>query len=787
MRFFIQDARYALRRIGRSRAHSVVVVLTLALGIGLNAGIFSVLHGMLFRSRVTKDPATFVHLAADVLDRDGARESNWPFSVADYHAYRASARSVSNLAAWAPAHATIDNGSDSALLMLVSCNFFSVYGLEHATVGRLFRDDECSAPGAAPVVVVSEEIWRSRFGGDPNILGTTIKLRRQPFTVVGIVPERFAGRLRGRGIWIPYTMQAAVFSGQDWFGNSAALWLTIEGRLQPGQTRESARAELSVIASRLDRQHPGRKTTLLVTNGSMIDEPYLRGQLLWLGPLIMGSLTLVLLLACTNVTMLSLSKASARRQEIAVRLSLGAGRGRLMRMLLTESLILAVVAGAISIWLTYQVPRFIESQAEPVWNLAPDWTVFAYLAGVTMLAACIAGLAPAAESLRVDLASSVKNERGRNILVGAQVAMSLVLLSGAGLFLHAQVTIFTDDPGFETRQVMIVTIDAAKPAAFHQQLMQRIRSLPGVEAVSNGEPPAMFTNEGRLATEEMRSPGTPPGSGVRAATAIAGATYFDTLRIGMVRGRAFREAEPSAVVVSAALARALWPDQDPLGRTLQSSKGELLDVVGVARDTKSARFGEVDGPRVYRPAAAGSTPNALMIRFAGGAGPIAEEVRTLVHSLDRELMPRPRTLESMRQEMALAFWRLARLVLVLGAVALSLAVIGIYGVVSFAVSRRTREIGIRVALGATPAVVVRTILEPGMRPVLAGLALGYVLTAAGAYGLAQALRATPLAMSTLDPLVYFGVTVILVGAAASAMLGPAWRATRGDPVAALRN
>jgi predicted permease len=797
MDLFIRDLRYGLRQIGRNRLHAAVVVLTLALGIGLNTGIFSVLHGMLWRPRVTQDPATFVRLAAEVFEKDQPRESNWPFSAADYQAYRSTARSVSHLAAWAPAHATIDNGSESSLVMLVSCNFFSLYGLEQATVGRLFRDDECSVPGSAPVAVLSEEIWRGRFAADPNILGATITLRRQPFTVVGIVPERFAGRLRGRGIWIPYTMQPAVFNGQDLFADNAALWLTIEGRLQPGQTRESARAELSVIAGRLDRQHPGRRTALVVTNGSMIEEPFLRGQLLWLGPLIMGSLTLVLLLACTNVTMLSLSKASARRQEIAVRLSLGAGRGRLMRMLLTESLILAAVAGAISVWLAYRVPRFFEDQAEPVWNLAPDWTVFAYLAGVTILAACIAGLAPAAESLRVDLAASVKSDDGlpgggavrggvRRVLVAAQVAMSLVLLTGAGLFLHAQFTIFSDDPGFETRQVLIVTIDAARPAAFHQQVLQGIRSLPGVEAVSTGDPPSMFGNEGRVATDEVRAPGTVQGAGVRAATTIAGNSYFDTLRIGMVRGRALREGEHSAVVVSAALAHALWPDQDPLGRTLQDAKGQPLEVVGVARNTKSERFGESDGPRLYRLAPAGATSEVVMIRFAGDAGAIAERVRTLMHGLDRELMPRPRTLESMRREMALTFWRLARLVLFLGVVALLLAVIGIYGVVAFAVSRRTREIGIRIALGATPGVVVRTIVTPGMRPVLAGLAIGYVLTIAAAYGLSQALRATPLAMSTLDPLVYLGVSVILVGSAAAAMLGPAWRATTTDPVAALR-
>jgi predicted permease len=448
--------------------------------------------------------------------------------------------------------------------------------------------------------------------------------------------------------------------------------------------------------------------------------------------------------------------------------------------------------------LAYQVPQFFENQAEPVWNLTPDWTVFAYLAGITILAACLAGLTPAAESLRVDLAASVKDEEGlgfgrsvrgglRIVLVGAQVAMSLALLTGAGLFLNAQFTIFSDDPGFETRQVLVVGLDGAKPAAFYQQVMQGIRGLPGVEALSLGEPPPMFGNEGRVAAEEMRSPGSAKGSGVRTSTLIVGAAYFDTLRIALVRGRSFREGEHSAVVVSDALVRALWPDRDPLGHALESSTGELLEVVGVARNTKSERFGEWDGPRLYRLPTAGRTPDVLMIRFAGDAASIDDAVRKVIHSLDRELMPRPRRLEAMRQEMALTFWRLARLVLFLGAVALLLAVIGIYGVVAFAVSRRKREIGIRIALGATRGVVVRTILRPGMRPVLAGLAIGSVLTIVGVYGLAQVLRETPLAISTLDPLVYLAVSVILLGSAATAMLGPAWYATRADPVEALRH
>ncbi len=279
-------------------------------------------------------------------------------------------------------------------------------------MGRVFAPNECSTPGSAPVAVLSEEIWRDRFGSDPQIIGKIVRFNRVPFTVTGIAPAGFSGRLKGPGIWIPYTMEPMFFQGRDLFRDTGG-WLTVDGRLKPGYSKSDAQAELAVIAAQQDRLQPGRQTTMQLTNGSLAEEPSLRGELYWIGPLIMGTMTLVLLIACTNVTVLHLSRAVTRQREMGIRLSMGAGRGRLMQMLLTESLLLAALAGGISALLAYQAPavfsRTLASASTPVYQLSPDFSTLAYLGAIVLAAACIAGLTPAAESLRIDLATSMKS------------------------------------------------------------------------------------------------------------------------------------------------------------------------------------------------------------------------------------------------------------------------------------------------------------------------------------------------------------------------------------------
>jgi predicted permease len=807
----LQDVRYGLRLLKQSPLLSGAIVLTLTLGIGINTGVFTVLNGMLLRARVDKDPDSFAHVSAQYSGDAGAAVLDWGISVADFRAYQTSVRSMEKLAAWGIGRSTVGQDDPTQwLIMPVTCNFFSLYGLEQAKLGRLFRDEECAKRGVEPVVVISEELWRSHFAADPRILGTVIRLNQQPFTVIGVTPARFSGQLRGPGIWTPYTMQASFFGGRDFFRDSSLPWLTLEGRLKPDQTRAAAQAELTVIAHNQDRLQPGRKTTIFVTNGSFVEEPSQRAQMLWIAPLIMGALTLILLLACANVTMLLLSRAATRQREIAIRLSLGAGRKRLLRMLLTESLILAGGAGAISAWIAAEVPAAMGKliPGMPHYPLQPDMLVFAYLAGITLLAGAIAGMAPAAESLKVDLTASLKGQEGLfgsgrtrtgGLLVGAQVAMSLVLLVGAGLFVRGESTVFRENPGFETRQVLLFSLRPPMPpytpasaAAFHRTLEQRLHALPGIQSVCFASSPPFSSDEGRGPAEEVRVPGQAKGTGLKASVNIVSAEFFDTLGIPIVRGRAFREGErpfkgaAQPMVVSEAFARALWPTQDPLGEAIQDADGGLLQVVGVARDVKSQRFGALDGPSFYRLRDPRTYGDAIMARFQGDAIPAQLAVRNLIRETGRGMLPRVATLQSVMDQFAEGFWKMAEIVLFLGAVAIVLAVVGIYGVIAFAVSRRTREMGIRMALGASRTDVVLSVMASGVKPIVIGLSAGLLLAMAGAAALAQALRATPIGLNVRDPVAYVAVSLLLVSTALAAMFVPALRAARSDPSRALR-
>jgi predicted permease len=805
----LQDIRYGLRLVKRSPLLAFATVLTLTLGIGMNTGVFTVLNGFIMRARVDKDPDSFAHIFARYSGDVGRIAFDSGVSTADFRAYQRDIRSMENIAAWGVGRSTLGRDDPAQLLILpVTCNFFTLYGLDQPKMGRLFRAEECATPGGDAVVVIGEELWRSQFAADPQILGTTIRLNQQPFTIIGVTPARFAGQLRGPGIWVPYTMQAAFFGGNDFLRNSSVPWLVLEGRLKSGESRATAQAELTVIARQQDRLQPGRKTTIFVTNGSFIQEP--GSPMRWMGPLIMGALTLILLLACTNVTMLLLSRAAARQREIAIRLSLGAGRKRLLRMLLTESLILAIAAGAISAWIAYQVPGLMEKfiSGMPHYPLQPDMLVFTYLAGITLLAGTIAGMAPATESLRVDLTASLKGQeslfgagrsRSRGFLIGAQVAMSLILLVGAALVVRAEFTTFSGNPGFETRQVLLFSVHTPLPrytpassAAFYCTMEQRLRVLPGIQSVCLASSPPYSNDEGNGPTEELRLPGQVKATGLKAAVNIISPEYFETLGIPIVRGRAFRAGEVSGkgaispIVVSEAFARTLWPGKDPLGAVIQDADGGLAQVVGIARDVKSERIGVLDGPSFYRLRDPRAYGDSIMARFQGDAATAQLAVRNVIREMDREMLPRLGTLQSVLDNFAASFWKLAEMVLFLGAVAMVLAVTGIYGVVAFSVSRRTREMGIRMALGATRANIVFSVIASGVRPILFGLLAGLLLAMAGAGVLAQVLRVTPIGLDVRDPVAYVAVSLLLALTALAAMFGPALRASRSDPSNALR-
>ena len=789
-----QDLRYALRSIARQPGLAIATVLTLALGLGLNIGVFTVIDGVMFRARVEQNPGSFIHLSPEYRYDHPTREIPWAVSVRDYQAFAARTRTLSDLAAWNAMRVTVGHEDSSILGMLVTCNFFGVYGQVRPLQGRLFNGDECSPGGVSRVAIVSEEFVRSRFGGDANMAGRTIIFNRVPFTIIAVLPAGYAGRLRGPGIWIPWSAQPLFYDGRDFLHADAARWLTVEGRLRPGHSRSEAASELSVIAARQDKLEPGRKTTLIVTNGSLGEEPSMRGLVFWMASLVMGALLLILLIACTNVTVLQLSRAVERRREMGIRLALGAARGRLTRMLLTEILVLSAVATTLSLYVAYLSPGLFKKMLAatpdtPVFQMQPDLRVFGYLCLAALASAAVAGLSPAGEALRVDLLGSMKageaaagvgRNRKHGFLISAQVAMSMTLLVGAVLFVRAQQRMFSADPGFEVRQVLSVSLRKGVDAT---AVSDMIATIPRVKSVAMGSPLGQGEFGGDL--EEVRTNGQRLGTGKQSRVNTVSGNYFETLRIGFLRGHTLRNA--SEAVVSQAFAQQFWPGKDPLGETATLSGGTALVVAGVTRDLQTEHVGMRDGPILYRWEGSGSSDDSLVVRFEGDSRDVAIQVREAVRRLDPDVSGVPKTLRNLMDENAERITSLVRMVGVLGLLALSLSALGIYGVIAFAVSRRTKELGIRMALGATRTIVMRSVFTVGFRPIAWGLAAGIVLALAVAQSLARFMRLTPVPIDARDPVTFTVVAILLGAVAILAMLKPALRAAGLDPVRALRD
>lgn len=781
------DVRFALRSLRKQVLVSVTVVVTLGFGLGLNTGVFTLINAALFRAYVDKDPSTFFRVVALYSDRfvQGA------ISLADYEALLAGSRSVRDLAAWDDVWTTFGTHAPTTFrVAFVSCNFFSVYGLERPESGRLFLPSECSVTGSGPVAIISDELWLSDFEADPKIVGRIIQVGGITLTIVGVTPPHFSGRAKEINLWIPYTMVTEFKS---------APWFTVDGRLRPGYSRANVQMELNVLAQRQDRLYPGRRTTLMVTDGSLIAAPHLR-MMIWVVFSIMGALGLVLLISCANVSSLLLSRAAARQREIAIRISLGASRGRLMRMLLTEGLLLATVGGALGAYLAWIVPGIIVGLVEfaPAYSLTPDWNVFAYLAAITLTAGCLAVLAPAAESLRADVSASLKSRAGLfgqgvtrwrtlDFLVAGQIATSLVLLAASAVCVRAQYTMFAAGPGFETEHVLAGRIASTDDGwAFRRMLGERLRGMPGVVSVCFAE----FMPMEREDSWDIRVAGQPVGTGRVVATTSVSTNFFETLGIPILQGRQFEERDSSenhaesVVIVSENFAREFWPDEDPVGKVIEAP--ERLRVIGVSRNSRSARYGEQDGPQLFRLQSPNERSGSLLVRFQGNYPEVARGIAEVLHNSGGVEVGELVTLKALMDRYVSVFWAIAEMVLFLGIAAIALAVIGIYGVAAFAASRRTKEFGIRMALGAMRAQIIQLVLRSGAKQICGGLLLGICLTLGASHGLARLMKNAPFVLDTHDPLIYSVVCLLLVLAATVAMLIPALRATGANPVHALR-
>lgn len=788
-------------------------VLALTVGIGLNAGVFTVLNFLFFDPPTRQDTSSFAQIYPRYEGWFPGASQFSSLNTDDFNAIRRQARSLSEVAGWQEIQTTLDKANRRGSSLLATCNYFRVLGIDRPLLGRFFLASECAPGSLDRVVVLSEHVWWNLYAGDPHIVGKLIHIDGQPFTVIGVSSDSSANWLPA-GIWIPYTLQPLFNHGNSAF-ESSWPWLTAAGRLRNGFTRASAAAELQTILRQRDNLYTrqksvslDRRSSVVVTDGSFVRNPLMQPVVAGLTVLILGPLSLVLLLACTNVTMLFLSRAIVRRGELAVRLALGAGRARLMRMLALESFLTASVAGAASILLAARIPAFILGSVDPpesafTPNIRPDWRVFAYLAVLVIVATIASALAPLRESFRLDLATALKGREGAatmrsratSVLIVAQLAMSFVLLAAAVLFARLPSAITGIDPGFAARSIITVPLEVDTPPytqssalTFYHDLNTRILAVPGVQSLAY----ASIAPFGYTPRDEVRAQNQPKGQGRAAAIDDVSSNFFSTFGIRLLRGRLFAGVDVSAsasapvAIVSRSFARAFWGDANPIGKVVVTPDNRRLTVIGVAENTRSERFGVLDGPRIYTLRSPNSLQGQLFVRFRGDAAPVSASIRQIVKTLDPSQSDIPYTIQAFLEENAMEMQALARIILFMAGVAVLLAVTGLYAVLNFVIQRRIREFGIQMMLGATRGAIFRSVLVRGARQIAVGLLGGLLLACPAAWLFARMTTRSTVPIPAFDISVYGMSALILIVVSLCAMSLPALKATRVDPMQALR-
>ncbi|MGH9590630.1 MAG: ABC transporter permease [Terracidiphilus sp.] len=808
------DLLYALRTARRAPQLSTVAILALAIGIGLNAGVFTLLNSLFLQPPTRKDPASFVQVYPRYTGWSTRAGQYSSFTTEDFDAIRSRSRALEQVAAWQATSAVLEQGNQGIGTLLVTCNYFHVFGVDRPFMGRFFAAGDCGRGSSAQVAVLSESLWRDEFGADPHVVGETIHLNGSPFQVIGIVSSDAANVLPG-SIFVPYTVPL-LGHGRDLLDNPDAPWLYVDGRLRRGYSRADAQAELSTIMSQQDRAYMkqqinayNRNTALVLTNGSFVQNPAIRDRVVALMALILGPLSLILLLACCNVTMLFLSRTVTRRGEIAIRLALGAGRGQLARLLLAESLLTAAIGGALSLILVYRVPLLIINtidarQSGFVMFLHPDWRVFGYMAILVIAATIVSSLMPIRAAWKLDLLTALKGResaatvrsRTTSGLIVVQIALGFVLVCAAVMFGRLPSLVTGMNPGFDMRHTMAVPVSVDTSAANHagalafsRTLDSRILAIPGVESLAYA---SLRPFRGEAPPTEIRLPGQAMGQGKPASVDDVSSGFFATFGISLIKGRAFSSTDPtsptadSVAVVSQAFARKFWPASEALGKSIRTPGNRRLIVVGVAADTESETFGVTDGPRLYTLRAPSALGGNLYVHFAGDPKTVEGAVRDTVRGLDHTQIVAPETLWEALEDDAALMRSLAGIILVLASIGLLMAISGVYGVLSFAVNQRAREFGIRMVLGADRGAIFRAITLQAIRNTVFGLICGALLAEPAVWGLKHMLSGSPLPLRGLDTFV-FGVSALLLAVVALAATWlPTLRATRVDPIEALR-
>ncbi len=827
-----QDIRYGLRMLAKSPGVTAVVLLSLALGIGANTAVFSLLNAVVLESLPVQHPEQLVQFSETYPDGGENSYMSNPY----FDRMRGRNRSLSGVFAFSElgrVNVGFGGKTDLAIGQVATGGYFSTLGLTPAA-GRFFTDEDDK--GRSPVVIISYAFWQRRFGADPSIVGKTITVNQAPLTVIGVTPSAFLGLRVGESpdITVPMTLLGQLTPGQPDWGGAFDTWLQIMGRLKSGVTRQQAQAEFDTIHHQLltefaptaradERQYVARmlaKSRLNVKPGAKGFEWGLRHEFQQPLQILMMMVGIVLLIACANVANLLLARSTTRRKEIAVRLAMGAGRARLVRQLLTESVLLAAIGGVLGFlvawWGSQLLLRMVSTGDSPLpVDLTPDLRILGFTTGVSLLTGVLFGLAPALRATRIDLTPSLKEGRSQSvghgrrrafgldrILVAAQIALTLTLLVGAGLFVRSLQKLWAIDPGYDRHNVLMFSVDPrlagykenVKLASLYQQVLNDLRTLPGVRSASLSlvrpvDEAAYWVN----VVESIDGRKLPEDHGIRVAVNRLAPGYFANLGTPMLIGREFgpedNQRSPHVAVVSEILARQCFGNQNPIGRRIADHDDGEVQIVGVVRDSRYGGVRDVPRSVLYMPFFQANLAEAFFdttfeVRYWGGFSTVLDEVRRQVHAIDPNLpLFRVKTLEVQTRDSFVKERLIATLSTFFGLLAVLLACIGLYGTMAFGVARRTGEIGLRMALGARQRDVLWMLLRETVLLVAIGVAIGFPCAVAASRLLASQL----FGIKPTDAVALSGGSLLLVAVAIFAGYLPARRASKADPMAALRH
>jgi macrolide transport system ATP-binding/permease protein len=811
---FVQDIRFGLRMLRRSPGFSILAILCLTLGIGANAAVFSWIEGILFRPYpLVAHQERLVALTGMARSEAGHTGMSWP----DLLDLQKHCTLVDSFIVTKITGTTLSLGdrAERTIGSIVSANYFDAIGV-HPILGRGFAPGEDVGSNAHPVTVIGYQLWKSRFKSDPAIIGKTQRLNGIEHTIVGVAPEGFLGTFVGWGMqfWVPASMEETFEGGGYKLEDRGARWIEAFVRLKPGVTLAQAQQEMSAVASRLESDFPATNRGRGIKLWPLWQTPFNNaGTLLPTLGIMLAVVVFVLLIACANVGNLLLVRAFTRRHEMTVRVAVGANRSRLFQQLLTEGLILSCVAAMSGLlfahWCRHALVLLFPARGGVAMTLPGeiDWRVLALSGGVCLISTLLLGLVPAIQTGKIDLAGALKSEMSgvvggghgkswlRSSLVVLQVSLSFLLLVGAGLLMQSLQQIRNLDPGFSTRGVLITAVDlrgagydAQRAKTFDDELVERVQALPGVECVALARSTPLSYGSYSSSAIAVDGYQPPPEEQPTVQYNQVGPGYFATMGIPLLSGREFTRADnetaAQVAVVNDVMASQYWRGEDPVGKRLQV-KGQWLQVVGVAKVSKYQSVRENPKAFFYVPQRQDFSVGAsLNMRTRMPAETMAAELAREVHALDANLAPYE--VISLQEEVdrSTSPQRVAVTLLgILGGLALLLATVGLYAVMSYTISQSTREFGLRMALGAGASTLLRQVMSHGLALTAAGVVVG----AAAALGLTRLLGNLLYKVSPRDPVAFGSALVVMAIASVAACLLPAWRATRTDPARALRD